>query len=245
MVFSGSRHAEGSMTRRLSRRSFLIASGALALPLRAAPAVPGAFDHMLLGCGDLDKGIEFVERRTGIRAAPGGVHPGRGSRNALLSLGERRYLEIIAPDPAQPRSADVRQLYRIESPRLIGWAAHVDDIDAVLRKLTAAGVAFEAVRPGSRKRPSGQLLTWRALSLRDDQGGLLPFFIEWGKDSPHPSTDAPAGGRLDRFELASPRPAELRASVSRLGLDAAVTTAGKPSLHATLAGPKGVLSLPA
>lgn len=232
------------MTHRLSRRSFLIASGALALPARAAPAVPGAFDHMLLGCGDLDKGIDFVERRTGIRAALGGVHPGRGSRNALLSLGERRYLEIIAPDPAQPRSADVRQLYRIESPRLIGWAAHVDDMGALVQKLSAARVELKPVLAGSRKRPSGQMLTWKALSLRDDQGGLLPFFIEWGKDSPHPSKDAPAGGRLDRFELASPQPAELRATVSRLGLDASVSAAGKPALRAALTGPKGTLDLP-
>src|SRR5205814_9599868 len=128
---------------------------------------------------DLGTGIDFVERRLGVRAALGGVHPGRGSRNALLSLGERRYLEIIAPDPAQPRSADVRELYRIEAPRLIGWAAHVDDMDAVIGRLTAAKVEFEPVRPGSRKRPSGQMLRWKALSLRDDRGGLLPFFIEW------------------------------------------------------------------
>jgi hypothetical protein len=142
-----------------------------------------------------------------------------------FSLGERRYLEIIAPDPAQPRSADVRQLYRIESPRLIGWAAHVEDLDAVMQKLSAAKIAFEPVRPGARKRPSGQVLRWRALSLRDDQGGLLPFFIEWAKDSPHPSTDALAGARLDRFELGSPRPTDLHATVSRLDLDASVAKA--------------------
>src|SRR5713226_6762599 len=49
----------GPMSRRLSRRSILSAAGALALPVRAATKVPAAFDHMLLGCGDLEKGIAF------------------------------------------------------------------------------------------------------------------------------------------------------------------------------------------
>jgi hypothetical protein len=233
------------MAARISRRTMLMAAGSLAVSARAAPAVPASFDHMLLGCGDLDQGIDFVERRLGVRAAIGGVHPGRGSRNALLSLGERRYLEIIAPDPAQPRSSDVRLLYKIESPRLIGWAAHVDDMDEVVRRLTAANIAFEPPKPGSRKRPSGQLLRWKALSLRDDQGGLLPFFIEWDKDSPHPSTDAPGGGRLEHFEIGAPKPDALRSVLSKLQLDVAVSSASPAALHAKASGPKGTLSLPA
>ncbi|MGZ6126244.1 MAG: VOC family protein, partial [Myxococcales bacterium] len=167
------------------------------------------------------------------------------SRNALLSLGERRYLEIIAPDPQQPRSSDVRQLYRIESPRLIGWAAHVDDMDAVAKRLTAAGIAYEPVRAGARQRPSGQTLRWKALSLRDDAGGLLPFFIEWSKDAVHPSVDAPKGCRIDRFELTTPRADELRALAVRAGLDVNVANAPEASLRAALTGPKGRLSLPA
>jgi catechol 2,3-dioxygenase-like lactoylglutathione lyase family enzyme len=232
---------------RISRRSILALAGALALRARSAgaPAVPENFDHTLLGCGDLDKGIEFVERHLGVRAAFGGVHPGRGSRNALLSLGQRRYLEIIAPDPQQPRSSDVRQLYRIESPRLIGWVAHVDDMDAVERRLTAAGIPFEPVRAGSRQRPSGETLRWKALSLRDDAGGLLPFFIEWSKDATHPSVDAPGGCRLERFEIATPRPDEFRARAAKLQLDVNIVNGPKAFLRAAIKGPKGTLSLPA
>jgi hypothetical protein len=199
---------------------------------------------MLLGCSDLDVGIGFVERHLGVHAAFGGIHPGRGSRNALLSLGERRYLEIIAPDPQQPRSSDVRQLYKIDPPRLIGWAAHVDDIDAVVRRLSAAGIAFEPVRPGARQRPSGQTLRWKALSLKDDAGGLLPFFIEWSQDGVHPAVDSPKGCRLDRFSLATPTPDDLRGRLAKLNLGLEIENAPQPALRAKIIGPKGSLLLP-
>lgn len=234
------------MSPRTSRRAILAAAGALAVrPRRAAGAeVPSVLDHVLLGCDDLDKGISFVENHLGVRAPFGGVHPGRGSRNALLSLGERRYLEIIAPDPAQPRSADYRGLYRIASPRLIGWAAHVDDIEELTRQLGKAGIAFDPPKPGERKRPTGQTLRWKALTLHDDRGGLLPFFIEWSKDSPHPSTDAPGGCRLERFQLAATQPDELKRVTSELHLDVAVVSAPQPALRAVFKGPKGSLSMP-
>ena len=72
-----------------------------------------------------------------LRAAFGGVHPGRGTRNALLSLGERtrlelnprRYLEIIAPAPEQSGAPDHYGLLKLTEPRLVGWAAHPGDLN--------------------------------------------------------------------------------------------------------------------
>ena len=232
------------MNTRISRRMILAAAGALALPRAArAAAVPRSFDHVQLACNDLDKGIAFVESRTGVKAASGGVHPGRASRNALLKLGERRYLEILAPDPAQDRSLDVRGLYKIDSPRLLEWVAHVDDLDPLIRALAGAHIETKPIFPGSRKRPDGKLLRWRALNLKDNRGGLLPFFIEWSADSMHPSKDAPARCRLEYFEIMSADPEELSSTFKRMGLDLPVERSDKARLRALISGPKGDLRL--
>ena len=37
------------------------------------------------------------------------------------------------------------------------------------------------------------------LRLAMDYHGLMPFFIQWGKDAVHPSVDAPKGCRLEKF----------------------------------------------
>lgn len=233
------------MHTRISRRTLFAVAGALALPRRAHGAqVPQSFDHVQLGCSDLDKGIAFVEAKTGVKAALGGVHPGRGSRNALLKLGERQYLEILAPDPAQDRSADVRGLYKIESPRLLEWAAHVDNLDPVIRALEAAHIETKPVFPGSRKRPDGKLLRWRALNLKDTRGGVLPFFIEWSADSAHPASDSPPGCELTSFTAIDPEPESLRATFRTMQLgDVQVEAGPQRRLKAVIKGPKGRLEL--
>lgn len=242
----------------LPRRSFVALFGsALLAPqgLRAddqqssefplVDQVPPMLDHILLGAQTLEVGIAFVEHFTGVQAAFGGVHPGRGTRNALLSLGTRRYLEIIAPDPAQSAGTSplLDHLKKITEPKLVGWAAHPRNIQALAAQIKSSGIAAEGPTPGSRKRPDGKELHWQTLNLQDDSHGLLPFFIEWAAGSLHPSEDAPQGCQLLRFDLLAPDPAALAQLAAKLSLDVPIAKSASAQLHAVIRGAKGTLEV--
>ena len=210
-----------------------------------ADPVPPMFDHMILGVDDLDRGIAFMEERTGVRAAFGGVHPGRGTRNALLALGGQCYLEIIAPDPEQNLRSWFPQLPEMHEPRLLGWAVHTDDIAALAKNVRDAGFPIQGPAEGARTRPDGRVLHWKSFRLEDDRGGLLPFFIEWSRDTVHPSVDAPTGCRLDLFFPVSPHSNanDLATVYYRLGVKIAVVRGKKTHLRALIAGAKGDVEL--
>jgi glyoxalase-like protein len=204
-------------------------------------------DHLLLGAADLERGIDWLEARTGVRAAPGGSHPGVGTRNALASLGGRHYLEIIAPDPAQSAFNFQIDLRRLPAPRLVTWAASTANPDEVAAAATRAGLGVFGPRDGSRMRPDGTMLRWRTVGveakLGDGTVDPVPFFIAWAADARHPSQDAPSGCRLSGLEIAAPDPARLKEVLSILGLDAVVGSGSRPTLRATLETPKGSVTI--
>jgi hypothetical protein len=228
----------------LTRRLFLVLAGAAVLApatmwAKDTDTVPANLDHILLGIDDLERGIAWVEQRTGVRAVFGGVHPGRGTQNALLSLGPGRYLEIIAPDPKQPLGGPAQPLAAMREPQLFNWAVHTDNIAAAAKRAVAEGFAIDGPADGSRTRPDGKTLRWKTCRLQDDRGGLLPFFIQWDRGSVHPSEDAPAGCALKRFYMESPAAPELKKLCQSLGLDISVERGDKPLLHAFISSHKG------
>src|SRR6266851_1154972 len=90
------------VSERISRRLFLMLAGGSALVPSIAWAgsdFPALLDHFILGCDDLDRGIDFVEKHTGVRAAFGGVHPGDVTQVAA----RLREADVAFKDP-QPGS---------------------------------------------------------------------------------------------------------------------------------------------
>lgn len=212
-----------------------------------ARTIRESVDHLLLGARDLDEGIAWLDARTGVKAQPGGSHPGVGTRNALVSLGGRQYLEIIAPDPAQSAFKFDIDLRGLRAPRLVTWAVSTPDVDAAAAAARRHGLDVSGPRDGSRTRPDGSVLEWRSAGVRasfaEADVDPVPFFIEWASSSHHPSSDAPSGCRLVDVAIAGPDPVKLKTLLASLGVDATVAKAAHALLTATLDTPNGRVTI--
>jgi hypothetical protein len=200
-------------------------------------------DHLVYAVPVLADAIDDVERLLGVRAAPGGQHVGRGTHNALLALGDARYLEIIAPDPDQPEPSDPRP-FGVEptsSAHLAGWAWRVDDIDAAVAHARERGYDTGDPIAMHRRTTDGVELHWR-LTLNARAGGAVPFLIDWG-DTPHPSGATPTGLVLRSLRIEHPEPGPLASTLAALGAEANIAAASRPALIATVDGPLGTREL--
>ena len=194
---------------------------------RTGPAAATAIDHLVLACATLDAGIAWAERALGVRPAIGGRHPQWGTHNALLSLGDGCYLELLAPDPAAPEPRAGVRPFGLDAamapgaePRITAWMARVapGTLDAACAAMRAAGVECGEVREGSRTRPDGTELRWRlAVPERPLLGGAVPWLIEWA-GAEHPSRAAPVGCRLAWMEVGHPEPGQVRAALEACGV---------------------------
>ncbi|GAA2107018.1 VOC family protein [Actinomadura alba] len=200
-----------------------------------------SLDHLVYAAPDLDEAVRHVERLTGVRPVEGGRHPGLGTRNRLLGLGGRRYLEIIGPDPDQP-VPDRPRWFGIDDliePRLVTWAVRTRDIEDRVERSRARGHDPGDAEPMSRRTADGELLRWR---LTATGGGPVPFLIDWGS-TPHPCDRGLPGVVLASFTAADPDPDTLCARLEALGADLDVRAARHPSLTAVLMGSSGPVTL--
>ena len=170
-------------------------------------------DHIVFAAQDLDAAVESLHGRLGVRAGAGGRHVGFGTHNALLSLGEDAYLEVIAPDPTQPPPA--RRPFGLDSlaaPGLAAWAVACTDIDATVARARELG------------------------------GGPVPFLIGWGV-TVHPARSAPSGLHLLEFRIDHPDPASIAGTRAALDVDVPVAEATRIGLVAIVAGPAETVEL--
>ena len=200
-------------------------------------------DHILWAAPDLDKGSALIGMLTGVMPGRGGSHPGFGTRNSLLSLGES-YLEVISPDPAQSLEGNRGgQIAALSDPGLMTFSVRTTDIGAYEAAAKRLGVGTKGPIAMGRTRPDGVRLAWSSLYITDPvYGESIPFAIDW-KDSPHPAASAPAGCRLLSFAVLHPEATKLTRIYREMGISVDVKAAPKPGFLAVLGTPRGEVVL--
>jgi hypothetical protein len=205
-------------------------------------------DHLVIAAATLAQGCDYVESGLRARPQPGGRHVAMGTHNALLKLGERLFLEILAidpdaPAPARPRWFDLDEprmrASLAEGPRLVHHVARTDDIGTLAPRST---IDLGEILPMARGD-----FRWRITVPPDGHlpgRGLVPTLIQWS-DARHPA-DGLIDHGLSLVALAGehPDPAPIRAALARLGLgeDVKVTYGQSPRLAAMVRTARGVVT---
>jgi catechol 2,3-dioxygenase-like lactoylglutathione lyase family enzyme len=137
-------------------------------------------DHVMICVPDLQQGIDAYTR-LGFDIHPGGIHPGRGTHNAI-AFHRDDYLELLSVRDrdeylaaAGPAGGLVQFLARGGGLRYI--VVQSDDLAADVTAMRARGVEVSDAREGDRRTPSGQALRWKMATL-GSRHALPILFIE-------------------------------------------------------------------
>jgi hypothetical protein len=146
-------------------------------------------DHVVYAVRDLEEAATRFSEEFGLGSVVGGRHPGWGTANRIVPLGQS-YVELVAVvDRSEAAASDFGRPVMeaiATGHRLVGWAVATDDLRSIASRLN-----LEVTR-GSRTRPDGSTLTWRLAGVAHALAtGALPFFIQWdGTSELHPGAAA-------------------------------------------------------
>jgi len=173
----------------------------------------------VIAAPSLASGGEFVRQALGVVPETGGEHPGMGTHNLLLRLGEAIYLEVIAINPDAPRPNRARwfgldHLGAGAVPRLATWVARTDDIRSAAASSPLPLGNVESMRRGE----------WNWLVTIPADGGLpahgiAPTLIQW-PNGLHPASKLQdLGCSLIRLEGFHPEPERIVAVLNAIGFE--------------------------
>ena len=139
-------------------------------------------DHVMICVPELAAGIEQF-RNLGFSMHAGGMHPGKGTHNAI-AFNRDDYIELLAlHDPAEYARAS-SSLRRDDGalPAFLAAGGGIryiiiqsDDLEADVQAMRARGVEVSDLLAGSRRTPAGLDLSWKAAVL--GASNPLPLFF--------------------------------------------------------------------
>ena len=204
-----------------------------------------AIDHLVFATNDLQQGVDRIEALLGLPTSPGGSHPGMGTRNALLALGPKCYLEIIGPDPDQTdfQGKRIFGIDTVEQGKLVHWCVRREGLSSFIQQAKSQGIELSDAILMSRMTTQGSRLDWElAFPASFGDACALPFFIDWGS-STHPSSENSNEAELKGFEIRHPDAAKINDTLKALSIEPCAVEASPFRYYARIQCPHGEVEL--
>lgn len=140
-------------------------------------------DHVMICVPGLPQSMAQYSK-LGFNIHAGGVHPGKGTHNAIAFL-QDDYIELLAiRDPAEHRAAVGPGSAHADLPQFIAAGGGIryiilqsDDLTAEVAAMRSRGVDVSDAIENGRRTPAGQELRWKAAVL-GPRNLLAIFFIQ-------------------------------------------------------------------
>ena len=202
-------------------------------------------DHIVYAFPDLEDGILAIEKLTGVKPVPGGQHLNHGTHNALMAIGPKCYLELIAPDPVN-KFIGKRWMAvdNINGPTLTRWSINTQNIIKDAQTLISIKKPLGEIIPGQRQLRNGEYLKWKM--TKPNEFGLVetvPFLLDWSQSNNHPCDALDIECELVGIQLVSQNIYALDSILGKTSDQISFKQGHQNSINVTIRTKKGVVVL--
>jgi len=205
-----------------------------------------SIDHIVYAVPNLEDAVSKVHNLLGIKPSIGGQHITRGTKNALLNLGNQQYLELIARDHANTtfEGKAWMSVDDIIEPTITRWSLSSNDLRNDQATLAEFGQDRGQIFRGSRKTPDRKTLAWdMILPGKEDIVDIIPFMTDWSSSDIHPTDSLPRGLQLETLECYHPDPSTIQPIFDQLDIEVVIHRAASAKIKIAISSPNGIVTL--
>jgi len=203
-------------------------------------------DHIVYCVPDLEEGVNYISNLFGVKPVIGGAHLTKGTKNALLNLGNKCYLEILAIDHDNVDFKGLRWMGidLIREPKITRWSLKSNTLKSDSKILSLHSPELGIIDSGSRKTMDGLLLSWEMiLPASAPEVELLPFMTDWSESEMHPTDKLEQGCVFNSIELYHLNPKIVQSMLYDLRVKNIVQSDSEVTIAVNIQSPKGMVRL--
>ncbi len=203
-------------------------------------------DHLVYCVPELEKACSYLAQVLGVEPSMGGRHLTKGTKNAVLNLGNACYLEVLALDQDNEERNGPRWMGidLISSPRVTRWSLKSQTLFSDSEVLKSYNPRMGEIDGGSRELGGGGILEWQmTLPLAEPIIDLVPFVTQWPVTSIHPTERMENICSLEYIRFTHPEPKAIQEVFNQLEIENRLLKGAEPEIRIGIRGPKGFLEL--